>query len=102
MNDRLPFESRSDDSPSEPVGLNRILRFEAGTSLRYVDAVPEFPITELPGVEVPHRICLPQNYEPGYSYPLIVWLHDQGCDAEEVDDVLPRISERNYLGVALQ
>jgi phospholipase/carboxylesterase len=102
MNDRLPFESRSDDSPSEPIGLNRILRFEAGTSLRSVDAVPEFPITELPGVEVPHRICLPEHYEAGYSYPLIVWLHDEGCDADEVDDVLPRISERNYLGVALQ
>lgn len=100
MNDRLPFESRSDDSSAEQLGLNRILRFEAGTS--FVDAPPAFPITELPGVDAPHRLCLPEHYQPGYSYPLIVWLHDEGCDADEVDNVLPRISERNYLGVALQ
>lgn len=102
MNDRRPFESRSDDYSSEPTGINRILRFEAGTSVSVVDAVWEFPIAQLSDVETPHRLCLPEGFEPSYSYPLIVWLHDDGCDMEEVVDILPRISERNYLGVALQ
>ncbi|MGD9855666.1 MAG: alpha/beta hydrolase [Planctomycetaceae bacterium] len=44
----------------------------------------------------------PLHYEPGYSYPLIVWFHDRGADERELLTVLPHISERNYAGLSLR
>ncbi|MBW3539222.1 MAG: hypothetical protein KY476_03045 [Planctomycetes bacterium] len=44
---------------------------------------------------------VPQHYEPRYAYPLLVWLHDRGGDPAELLDVMPAISERNYLGLSL-
>lgn len=102
MNDRRSFESRSEGSFPGPAGMNRILRFDADMSLAAADSMTPEPLTQIPGVETPHRLCLPANFEAGYSYPLIVWLHDDGCDADEIDGVLPRISERNYLAIAPQ
>jgi len=53
-------------------------------------------------VDEPHAIALPDVYEPGYSYPLLVWFHDQGGSEENVFEVLPQISERNYLALAIR
>lgn len=53
-------------------------------------------------VDEPHAIALPDVYEPGYSYPLLVWFHDAGGNEETIFDVLPQISERNYLAMALR
>lgn len=103
MTYRWDSEYHSDEQfqPSSPT--NRIWRFEAGTSLAIADETSlEFLPTQLDHIDVPHHLCLPEGYEPGYSYPLIVWLHDDGADAEEIDTILPRISERNYIGLALQ
>jgi len=50
----------------------------------------------------PHAIALPEIYEPGYAYPLIVWFHRSGGNEEEVFDVLPQISDRNYIALALR
>lgn len=52
--------------------------------------------------EFPHAIALPDVYEPGYAYPLIVWFHQAGGSEDELFDVLPQISERNYLALALR
>jgi phospholipase/carboxylesterase len=51
-------------------------------------------------VSRPRGVFVPQNYEPNYAYPLIVWLHDAGRSEREIAEVLPRISMRNYLGLA--
>lgn len=53
-------------------------------------------------VDEPHAIALPEVYEPGYSYPLIVWFHGPGENEEEIFRVLPDISERNYIAIALR
>ena len=53
-------------------------------------------------IDEPHAIALPDIYEPGYNYPLIVWFHGNGQTEDEIFDVLPQISERNYLAVALR
>src|SRR5688572_11135042 len=45
-----------------------------------------------------HEDCclvLPENYEPNYPYPLILWLHGAGGDERDVLDVLPKISMQN-------
>lgn len=102
MNDRQSFESRSEGSFPEPTGVNRILRFDVSSSLATADAMTPERLTQVPGLDLPHRLCLPANFESSYAYPLIVWLHDDGGDADEIDELLPRISERNYLAVALQ
>jgi len=42
----------------------------------------------------------PLHYEPGYKYPLIVWLHGPCDDERQLLRVMPLISMRNYLAVA--
>jgi phospholipase/carboxylesterase len=50
----------------------------------------------------PCGVFVPQNYEPNYAYPLIVWLHDAGHSERDIIQVLPQISMRNYVGLALR
>jgi phospholipase/carboxylesterase len=50
----------------------------------------------------PCGVFVPENYEPNYAYPLVVWLHDAGRSERDIVHVLPHISMRNYLGLALR
>jgi phospholipase/carboxylesterase len=50
----------------------------------------------------PCGVFVPENYEPNYAYPLIVWLHEAGRSERDIAEVLPMISMRNYLGLALR
>lgn len=43
----------------------------------------------------------PLHYEPNYSYPLLVWLHDDGGNSRELLKVMPLISMRNYVGASI-
>jgi phospholipase/carboxylesterase len=47
-----------------------------------------------------HTLFAPLHYEPGYSYPLIVWLHGPGNDERQLVRVMPLISMRNYIAIA--
>jgi phospholipase/carboxylesterase len=42
----------------------------------------------------------PLHYEPGYAYPLIVWLHGPGNDEQQLRRVMPLVSMRNYVAIA--
>lgn len=58
---------------------------------------------ELPlGLEVPHRFFTPEHFERNYAYPLVIWLHSQDSSEYELDSVMPAISLRNYVGLALR
>ncbi|MDR0335463.1 MAG: hypothetical protein LBI18_00050 [Planctomycetaceae bacterium] len=48
----------------------------------------------------PHVLFSPIHYEPGYAYPLLVWLHGSGSDERQVMRMMPEISMRNYVAVA--
>ncbi len=48
------------------------------------------------------RLFSPLHYEPGYAYPLLVWLHSSGDDSRQLLRVMPRISLRNFAAVAPQ
>lgn len=50
----------------------------------------------------PTRFFLPVRYEPNYRYPLIVWLHSDGYNENQISQVLPHISLQNYLGVGIR
>jgi phospholipase/carboxylesterase len=43
----------------------------------------------------------PLHYEPNYSYPLLVWIHDDGGNASDLQRVMPLVSVRNYVGAAI-
>jgi phospholipase/carboxylesterase len=50
----------------------------------------------------PRGVFVPENYEANYPYPLIIWLHENGRSERDIAEVLPRISTRNYVGLALR
>ncbi|MGB7343611.1 MAG: alpha/beta hydrolase [Pirellulaceae bacterium] len=50
----------------------------------------------------PQTFNVPLNYEPNYNYPLIVWLHSDGFNENQVDHVMPHISTRNYLATGIR
>ncbi len=47
-------------------------------------------------------LFIPQNHEPAYAYPLIVWLHSDGDDSGQLLRVMPQVSLRNFAAVAPQ
>ena len=42
----------------------------------------------------------PLHYEPGYAYPLLVWLHGRGSDETQLLRIMPQVSMRNYVAAA--
>ncbi len=47
-------------------------------------------------------LFVPMHYEKNYAYPLIVWLHADGEKSDQVNQVVPQVSIRNYVGIAPQ
>ena len=48
------------------------------------------------------RTFLPECYEPRYAYPLLVMFHAQGSNEEQVLDLVPRMSRRNFVALSLR
>lgn len=44
----------------------------------------------------------PLHYEPNYAYPLLVWLHGPGDDERQLKRIMPAVSLRNYVAVAVR
>ena len=76
--------------------------------------VPDSPADDLPWLvaEQPEQIQLwqvndfaagtiPENYEPRYAYPLIVWLTGRDCGVDESLNHIATMSPQNYLGMAI-
>src|SRR3954453_20324282 len=51
---------------------------------------------------LPIRTFAPFGYEPRYAYPLIVFLHGQGGNEEQILRLAPRVSRRNYVSIGLR
>ena len=47
------------------------------------------------------RLFLPQGYEPGYRYPLLVWLPEAGSSFD-LGRAMSRLSLRNYVAIETQ
>src|SRR5689334_12243455 len=50
----------------------------------------------------PTALFGPLHYEPNYAYPLLVWLHGAGDDESQLKRIMPLVSLRNYVGVAIR
>ncbi len=50
----------------------------------------------------PTTTFAPLHYEPNYAYPLLVWLHAPGEDERQLLRVMPSLSLRNYVAVAVR
>jgi phospholipase/carboxylesterase len=80
----LPFPSAS-ITPQTPPSLAR----------RTVERI------RLRGKDItPHATFAPMHYEPGYAYPLVIWLHGALGDERQVRQVMPKISMRNFVAIA--
>ena len=61
-----------------------------------------FPPDFLP--ETGAALYVPEQYEPNYPYPLLIWLDDfrnSGSDKWELQSLMSQISTRNYVGMSL-
>ncbi|MCS7305059.1 MAG: hypothetical protein NZ602_08145 [Thermoguttaceae bacterium] len=54
------------------------------------------------GETVPHILFTPLHYEPRYAYPLLVWLHGPGATERQLIRIMPKISLRNYVAIAIR
>jgi phospholipase/carboxylesterase len=50
----------------------------------------------------PIRTFLPTGYEPNYPYPLLVFFHGHAGDEQQVLNLAPGVSRRNFIGVSLR
>lgn len=50
----------------------------------------------------PVRTFLPTGYEPNYPYPLLVFFHGHGGSEEQVLQLAPKLSRRNYICISLR
>jgi len=80
--------SRQEERPLEAA--------RSGFSARYPGAGPA---AGNDGVNRRGDVFLPLGYEPGYDYPLLVWLADSGDHRFDLGRTMARLSLRNYLAV---
>jgi phospholipase/carboxylesterase len=51
---------------------------------------------------LPQCLMVPEHYERNYAYPLLVWLHDRGGNETQLRDIMPLVSLRNYVSLAVR
>ncbi len=59
-------------------------------------------VRQRPAIAVtpPHTTFAPLHYEPGYAYPLVVWLHGRAGNEQQLRRVMPHLSLQNFVAVA--
>jgi phospholipase/carboxylesterase len=55
---------------------------------------------EMAAGDTVHSLFAPLHYEPGYAYPLLVWLHGLHGDERHILRIMPLVSMQNYVAVA--
>lgn len=52
--------------------------------------------------EIPHALYLPENHAPGYAYPLVVYLHEDGRSEADLARWFPQVSDQNFIGLGIR
>lgn len=50
--------------------------------------------------DTPTTTFLPLSYEPGYAYPLLIWLHESDANERHLPQVMQHLSTQNFVAVA--
>src|SRR6476619_3434300 len=53
-----------------------------------------------PQTDLPFATFAPIHYEERYAYPLLVWLHGDAGSEQELRQIMPLVSMRNYVAIA--
>lgn len=64
------------------------------------DLITRFRQRSEPQTDLPYATFAPIHYEDRYAYPLLVWLHGNGSSEQELRQVMPLVSMRNYVAIA--
>jgi phospholipase/carboxylesterase len=66
-------------------------------------ALRERPLVRIaPRHDLPQCLLAPLHYERNYAYPLVVWMHDSGGHERELKRIMPLVSLRNYVSLAVR
>lgn len=79
--------------------MNRLIYKTSPAATRSVQQRLPAPET-VPDPQSGFVLFVPLHYEPKYDYPLIVWLHAEGRNENDLTRMMPQISMRNYVAVA--
>lgn len=60
------------------------------------------PFVQPTATDRAYSIQLPEHYEARYAYPLVVWFHGNGSSEAEISAVMPKISDRNFIGLSIR
>ena len=60
------------------------------------------PVSAAARGALPQCLLVPQHYERNYAYPLLIWLHDTGGDERQLREIMPLVSLRNYVSLAVR
>ena len=88
------FEEYAGSVPQLPESRSATFRSDA-------DVVPGLPMARIGSVTEFARGYIPSNYEPGYAYPLIVWLTGPECSQHKSLSHVTQMSPQNYVGLAV-
>jgi phospholipase/carboxylesterase len=53
-----------------------------------------------PQTDLPFATFAPIHYEERYAYPLLVWLHGDAGSEQELRQIMPLVSMRNYVAIS--
>ncbi len=59
-----------------------------------------FRLFETPEKPAHRSTFVPLHYERNYAYPLLIWLHSSGSDEQQLKQIMPKVSLRNFVAVA--
>jgi phospholipase/carboxylesterase len=89
------FEEYADSVPK--LSESRAVAYRPGG-----DTLPTVPMARVGSVTDFARGYIPSNYEPGYAYPLIVWLTGAECSQHKSLGYVSQMSPQNYVGLAVK
>ena len=101
MTRRFVADSPADRAPAGAAADPLAAALAARYGRVHGDA-PAAPADPLVDRRRPVRVVVPDGYEDGYAYPVVVWLHDTGATEATVTATLAGMSDRNYLGLAVR
>jgi len=55
-----------------------------------------------PSPPQPRSYFLPLHYVETYQYPVVVWFHHNGFNEHQIDQIMPHLSTRNYIGIGIR